>query len=114
MSGRRSHPRFTVATPWAGAVRVLRDVVINRIGPNELLAVSQTPGLVGEEMTLDVTGGGASMGLRVKVIESAPMIFNGAVRHRIKLALLDAARPSTVAAERPDFLAANRPAAAEM
>ena len=114
MSGRRSHPRFTVATPWDGAVRVLRDVVISRIGPHELLAVSQSPGLVGEEMSLDVTGGGASLGVRVKVIESAPILFNGAVRHRIRLALLDAARPSTAAAERPAPLAANRPAAAEI
>ena len=113
MSGRRSHPRFTVATPWDGAVRVLRDVVIRRIGPHELLAISQTPGLVGEDMTLDVTGGGASLGMRVKVLKSAPMLFNGAVRHRIRLALLDAAGPAA-AVERPALHGANGPAAVEM
>ena len=42
MSGRRSHPRFTVATPWDGAMRVLRDVVVDRVERDELLAISHT------------------------------------------------------------------------
>ena len=63
MAGRRSHPRFAVATPWDGAMRVLRDVILHRSGPEELLALSQTPGLVGEEMTLDPLRAG-----RVKAI----------------------------------------------
>jgi hypothetical protein len=114
MSGRRSHPRFTVATPWDGTVRVLRDVVIQRSGPHEFLAVSQAPGLVGEEMSLDVMGGGASVGLRVRVIESAPMIFNGAVRHRIRLALINRVVTSATPDESPVTLVANGPAAAEI
>lgn len=114
MNGRRSHPRFAVATPWDGAVRVLRDVVINRTGPNELIAVSQTPGLVGEEMSLAVMGGGSSLGLRVRVIESAPMLFNGTVRHRIRLAVLNDAGTSTATGERPTVSAAGSSAPAEM
>lgn len=88
MAGRRSHPRFAVATPWDGAMRVLRDVILHRSGPEELLAVSQAPGLVGEEMTLDVVGGGSSVALRVKVVDSRPLVVDGAVRHRLKLELL--------------------------
>jgi hypothetical protein len=114
MSGRRSHPRFAVATPWDGAVRVLRDVVVQRIAPNELLAVSQVAGLVGEEMSLDVIGGGASLGLRVRVLESAPMIFNGTVRHRLRLALLNGAGASPEADEVSRASAADSPAPAEM
>ncbi len=73
-------------------MRVLRDVILHRNGPEELLAVSQTPGLVGEEMTLDVIGGGSSVGLRVKVVDSRPVMVDGAVRHRIKLEMLDGSR----------------------
>jgi hypothetical protein len=69
-------------------MRVLRDVILHRSGPGELLAVSQTPGLVGEEMTLDIVGGGSSVALRVKVADSRPVVVDGAVRHRIRLLLL--------------------------
>jgi hypothetical protein len=88
MSGRRSHPRFAVATPWDGAMRVLRDVVITRSDADELHAVSHVPGMAGEEMTLDMIGAGATLGLKVKVIDSRPMIVDGAVRHQIRLALV--------------------------
>jgi hypothetical protein len=88
MSGRRSHNRFVVANPWDGAVRVLRDVVVDRTDRNELLAVSQVPGVTGEEMTLDLMGGGVVLALLVKVIESRPIIVDGAVRHRIRLGLV--------------------------
>jgi hypothetical protein len=71
-------------------MRVLKDVVIHRTDSEELLAVSRTPGIVGEEMTLDVMGAGASLGLRVRVLESRPVIVDGAVCHRIRLALLNA------------------------
>lgn len=87
MSGRRSHPRFAVATPWDGAIRVLRDVVVDRTDRDELLAISQAPGIVGEEMSLDLVGAGTAVELRVKVLESRPIILDGSVRHRIRLSL---------------------------
>ena len=67
-------------------MRVLRDVVINRADSNEVHAVSQVPAVVGEEMTLDVMGAGAVMALRVRVVESKPLIVQGVVRHQVKLA----------------------------
>lgn len=91
MSGRRSHPRFAVATPWDGAMRVLRDVVIHRTESGELQAVSQHAAIAGEEMTLDLMGAGTTIGLRVRVIDSRPVMIDGAVRHRIRLSLLNAA-----------------------
>ncbi len=90
MSGRRSHPRFAVTAPWDGAVRVLRDVVVQRTGPLELMAVSTIAGLIDEEMSLDVVGGGASLGLKVRVVESMPVVFDGTVRHRLRLAVVGA------------------------
>jgi hypothetical protein len=70
-------------------MRVLRDVLIQRSDSGELQAVSQQSAIAGEEMTLDLVGGGDTIGLRVKVIDSRPVMVNGAVRHRIRLTLLD-------------------------
>ena len=88
MSGRRSHPRFAVATPWDGAMRVLRDVVVDRVSREELLVISQAPAIAGEDMTLDLVGAGTTMELRVKVLESRPVIIEGTVRHRIRLCVV--------------------------
>ena len=98
MSGRRSHPRFAVATPWDGAMRVLRDVVVDRVDREELMAVSHAPAIAGEDMSLDLVGAGKAIELRVRVLDSRPVIIEGAVRHRIRLAvLLPAALPSPTA-----------------
>ena len=74
-------------------MRVLRDVVVDRTSPDELMAVSGAPGVTGEMMTLDLMGDGRALSLRVRVLESRPVILNGAVRHRLRLGL------SAVAAE---------------
>ena len=94
MSGRRSHPRFAVASPWEGSLKVLKDVVVQRAQPQELLAISHAAGVLGEEMTLDLIGSGKTLALKVQVLESRPVIIDGSVRHRIRLRLLenDAAR----------------------
>lgn len=104
-SGRRSHPRFAVSDPWAGTMRVLRDVIVDRSNAEELLAVSHVPGIAGETMSLDLLGAGESLRLTVRVIESRPLIVDGSVRHRIRLALVDGAvlpagmAPGTLQAE---------------
>jgi hypothetical protein len=88
MSGRRSHPRYFVATPWEGSVRVLRAVVIDRTGLNEFVAVSHAPGVVGEEMSLDLIAAGMTHELRVRVLASHPVVIENTVRHRIQLSLV--------------------------
>jgi len=70
-------------------MRVLRDVVIQRTDGDELQAVSQVPGISGEEMTLDLMGAGTTLGLKVRVIESRPVMVEGAVRHSLRLALVN-------------------------
>jgi len=90
MSGRRSHPRFAAASAWSGAVKVLREAVIERIDHDAVLAVCQVPCVVGEEMTLDLLGGGATVAVTVKVLESHPVIVAGSVRHRVRLAVMTA------------------------
>ncbi|HJR59024.1 MAG TPA: hypothetical protein VJ813_06500 [Vicinamibacterales bacterium] len=71
-------------------MRVLRDVIIQRTEGDELQAVSQVPGISGEEMTLDLMGAGTTLGLRVRVIDSRPVMVEGSVRHRLRLALVNA------------------------
>jgi hypothetical protein len=86
-----------VAAPWDGALRVLRDVVIDRTSRDELLAVSHAPGVAGEEMSLDLMASGMTLALRVRVIESRPVIIDGTVRHRIRLELVEAPAERSVA-----------------
>jgi hypothetical protein len=71
-------------------MRVLKDVVVQRTEQEELLAISHAAGVVGEEMTLDLMGSGTTLALRVNVVESRPVIIDGAVRHRIRLRMVSA------------------------
>ena len=86
--GRRSQPRFTVVNPWEGTMRVLRDVVVDRNGESELFALSAAPGVVGEEMSLELITGANRRSLRVRVVESRPVIVAGAVQHRLQLEMV--------------------------
>ena len=61
--------------------------VVNRTSRDEVMAVCQVPGVLGETMTLDLMGGGITLGFRVRVLESRPVIIEGAVRHRLRLGL---------------------------
>jgi hypothetical protein len=72
-------------------MRVLRDVVVDRLGREELLAISQAPAITGEDMRLDLVGAGSAIALRVRVLDSRPVIVDGTVRHRIRLAILQQA-----------------------
>jgi hypothetical protein len=87
MSGRRSHTRFTVASSWSGVIRLFRDAIVDRVEPDELRAISHTAAAVGEELSLDLIGAGQNVALKVRVLESRPVIVDGSVRHRIRLAL---------------------------
>jgi hypothetical protein len=113
MSGRRSHPRFAVATPWDGAMRVLRDVFIQRTEGDELQAVSHVAGIAGEEMTLDLMGAGETVGLKVRVIDSRPVMVDGAVRHRLRLAMVNVQDAAPVVEDRPGAAAGGMVAQAE-
>ena len=89
MSGRRSDLRFRIAAAWAGAFRVMRDITVEEHSPGELVAVSAIPAAVDEELTLDVTSSAGTAGYRVKVIDSRPVVIDGAVRHRLRLQMLE-------------------------
>ena len=92
MSGRRSHARFAVASPWNGVLRIWRDAVVGRNADQELFAIAHTAAVAGEELSLHLHSDAASVAYTVRVVESRPVIVDGAVRHRVRLALA----PTTV------------------
>lgn len=92
MSGRRRHERFAPAQPWDGALKVLRDVIVQEDRTGGLVAIGQAPGVIGEQMTLDLAGAGYVVTFKVRVQESRPVILDGNVRHRVRLEVLDRLR----------------------
>jgi hypothetical protein len=79
---------------------VLRDVVVRHGTPNELVVVSQVPSAVDELMTLDLMSGTASVSLRVRVVESRPVLVAGALRHQVRLAVVEGESPRRGSSDR--------------
>ena len=93
MFGRRSHPRFSIATPPEGTLRISRDVLVQEAADgDELVAVSRQAGVVGEALTIEVAEadrGPWKNAMKVRVAESSPIVIDGTVRHRLRLELID-------------------------
>lgn len=71
-------------------MRVSKDVSLQHDPSDGLAVFSATPGVVDEELTLELVSGDETVTLRVKVVESRPVIVDGAVRHQLKLLALGA------------------------
>jgi hypothetical protein len=67
---------------------VLRDVVIDRVAATELVATSNIPAVVGEEMSLDLMSAGVSVAMRVRVLTCRPVLVNGSMRHQLQLGIV--------------------------
>lgn len=81
-------------TPWAGRMRISRDVAV-QVGEasSEIAVLSDAPGIVDEELTLALVSSAGDMDLRVRVVDSRPQIVDGVLRHRVRLQLLSAEIP---------------------
>ncbi len=88
MPGRRRDQRFTLSTPWEGALRVLTDVVIEQYGEQEMWVVSTAPAHRDEVLMLDRTGLEPPETMNVRVMNSVPVLIDGVVRHRLQLAIV--------------------------
>jgi hypothetical protein len=88
MPGRRRDQRFTLSVPWEGALRVPADVVIEQYGEKEVSVVSTAPAHRDELMTLDTNGSEPPVTMRVRVTSSVPVLIDGVVRHRLRLAIV--------------------------
>ena len=71
--------------PVEGVLRVLRDVIVYHIGDQQWIAVGREPAVVGEILMLDVNEGDYRKRLTMCVVESRRVMFDGDVRHRIRL-----------------------------
>jgi hypothetical protein len=87
MSGRRGHQRLAIGSPAGGGLRVRRDVVIELVNHEELVLISQTPAVAGEEMCLELFSGSGCVALNVAVLESHPIVIAGSMRHRLLVAV---------------------------
>ena len=88
MPGSRRDQRFTLRVPWEGALRVPTDVTIERYSENEVWVVAQRlhPQRVFDAQCFWVR---PPVTMNVRVAESIPVIIDGVVRHRLRLAVLD-------------------------
>lgn len=81
MLGRRSHARISLETDAAGVLSLARDISVRTSGDGYLVAISRDAVAIGERVRVlladdDVT-------VVAEVVESKPVICDGAVRHRL-------------------------------
>jgi hypothetical protein len=88
MRGTRRDSRFALSLPLEGSLRIPGDVVVERYTDEEVWVVSASPARIDEELTLDLTGAGPVVTIRVRVVDSVPMLADGVVRHGLRLAIL--------------------------
>ena len=84
MSGRRSHARFSVLRSPEGVLRVLREVVIQSATENQIIAVSEHPGVLGEVVAVKLAAQDPQC-LHARVLESQPIVVDGNVKHQLRL-----------------------------
>jgi hypothetical protein len=85
MFGRRSHLRFTISPASEGVLRILHDVVMEAPDSDELIAISRAPGVVGEEVAVQILSRRGIMQTAARVAESSPFMAHGSVRYRLRL-----------------------------
>ena len=88
MRGTRRDLRFVLSSPLEASLRTPGDVVVERYADDEVWVVSSSPARVDEELTLDLTGSGPALTIRVRVVESVPVLYDGTMRHGLRLAVL--------------------------
>ena len=84
MSGRRSHPRFSVLPSPEGVLRVRRDVTVQWNGTHDLVVVSRDPGVLGELVSVQSVAL-EDEGITARVLESQLIVVDGSVRHQLRL-----------------------------
>jgi len=90
MSGRRSHQRFEVRPSSLGTLRVNRDVVVQQAADGELQVLSRDPGVRDERMFVQFPDEDPGAAVPVRVIDSRPVVVQGAVRHLLRLHVIAA------------------------
>jgi len=85
-----------IADGAEGVLRLARDIGLHERHDGDWTAISREAGVVGEIVLIDPVGEGVTVVARV--VESKPIVTDGAVRHRLWLRKLDADDPARLAA----------------
>ena len=75
--------------PVDNGARRLSDVIVQRNGYCEWIAIGRRPASVGETLVVEIDERGWREDLSVCVIESRPFMLDGDTRHRIRLLATD-------------------------
>jgi hypothetical protein len=81
MLGRRSHSRISLEPDADGVLSLARDISVRTNGDGQLVAISRDAAAVGERVRVLLADDEVT--LVAEVIESKPVICDGAVRHRL-------------------------------
>jgi hypothetical protein len=84
----RRDTRYLLSRPWEGTLRIPGDVIVERHDEeqNELWVLSTSPARREEQLRLSLSGPMRS--IVVRVVESSPVLMEGNVRHRLRLAIV--------------------------
>ena len=77
-------PRIGLAGSDA-MVQVMRQVVVQQQGDGDVVVLSTSPGVIGDELTLDLAGTPDFSRLRVTVAASKPVAVGGGVYYELRL-----------------------------
>ena len=77
--------RLSGAEPVDHDARRLSDVIVQRNGYCEWIAIGRRPASVGETLVVEIDERGWREDLSMCVIESRPFMLDGDTRHRIRL-----------------------------
>jgi hypothetical protein len=81
MLGRRSHARISLESGAEGVLSLARDISVRTSGDGYLVAISRDAAAIGERVRVLLADDEVTV--VAEVIESKPVICDGAVRHRL-------------------------------
>ncbi len=81
MLGRRSHARISLESGAEGVLSLARDISVRTSGDGQLVAISRDAAAIGERVRVLLADDEVTV--VAEVIESKPVIYDGAVRHRL-------------------------------
>jgi hypothetical protein len=79
MLGRRSYARVSIQSAADGVLTLTRDISVRMSMTGEFVAISRDAAAIGEHVRVEL----ADREIHAEVIESRPIVCDGAVRHRL-------------------------------
>jgi len=87
MLGRRSHTRISLESGAEGVISLARDISVRVSGDGQLVAISREAAPIGERVRVLLADD--EILVVAEIVESRPVICDGAVRHRLVMRRVD-------------------------